>query len=269
MALSPRDQRHLWLRYQVEGYTEEIVYDFEKRLETIFGRQGNRVHILYFEGLTSNMRQDLADRLRMVYIGDDCHEEMAEDEFGAYWLGSKRVIPGKGDLSDYWVKISSGKNFLRGAPSYTYIRGPVRRLMDREAANVPYLLAQYLFRHTEGRKSGAKLSGGHFIRLLSHHFGLVCDDGLRGLSVVTSEIPLIDMGEFADPAPIQAPQPPPPPPATCKTMTKRLGRLKEEMQGLQQDVRSLHRIMERSMTDQGRFSKWMISCMAQLMKASG
>ncbi|GKG16734.1 hypothetical protein Tco_0361691 [Tanacetum coccineum] len=27
--------------------------------------------------------------------------------------------------------------------------------------------------------------------------------------------------------------------------------------------------MERSMTDQGRFSTWMISCMAQLMEASG
>ncbi|GKB79226.1 hypothetical protein Tco_0946121 [Tanacetum coccineum] len=56
--------------------------------------------------------------------------------------------------------------------------------MDRGAANVPYLLAQYLFRHTEGRKSGARLSRGHFIGRLAHHFGLVSDDGLRGLSVV-------------------------------------------------------------------------------------
>ncbi|GKD32706.1 hypothetical protein Tco_1248215, partial [Tanacetum coccineum] len=37
--LPPRDPRHLWLRYQVERYTEEIVYDFEDRLETIYGRQ--------------------------------------------------------------------------------------------------------------------------------------------------------------------------------------------------------------------------------------
>ncbi|GKB23264.1 hypothetical protein Tco_0862665 [Tanacetum coccineum] len=214
VALSPRHQRHIWLRYQVEGYTEEIVYDFKQRLETIFSRQGNRMHILDFEGLTPDMR-----------IGLHTAEEMAEDGFSAYWLGSERVLPNKGDLSDYWVKISFGKNFLRGAPSYTYIRGPVRRLchelisyiisrrgqapekvivtdlfylhsMDREAANVPYLLAQYLFRHTEGRKSGAKLSGGHFIRLLAHHFGLVSNDGLRGLSVVTREIPLIDMGEL-------------------------------------------------------------------------
>ncbi|GKC32288.1 hypothetical protein Tco_1039582 [Tanacetum coccineum] len=44
--------------------------------------------------------------------------------------------------------------------------------MDRGAANVPYLLALYLFRHTEGKKSGSRLSGGHFIGHLAHHFGL-------------------------------------------------------------------------------------------------
>nr|GFD04083.1 hypothetical protein [Tanacetum cinerariifolium] len=64
------------------------------------------------------------------------------------------------------------------------------------AANVLYLLAQYLFRHAKGRKSSARLSGGHFIRRLTHHFGLVSDDGLRGLSVVTCELPLIDTGEL-------------------------------------------------------------------------
>nr|GEV73361.1 hypothetical protein [Tanacetum cinerariifolium] len=122
------------------------------RLEMIFGWQVNRVHILDFEGLTPDMRQDLAKRLRMVYTRDDGHEilmshawkrlfeiraplvheflldffstcriedkmrldaaglhtveEMAKDGFRA-WLGSERVIPNKGDLSDYWVEISS------------------------------------------------------------------------------------------------------------------------------------------------------------------
>ncbi|GKD56335.1 hypothetical protein Tco_1289722 [Tanacetum coccineum] len=72
--LPPRDQRHLWLRYQVEGYTEEIVHDFEQRLETIFRRQVNRVHTLDFEGLTPDVRQDLAERLRIVYTRDDGQE---------------------------------------------------------------------------------------------------------------------------------------------------------------------------------------------------
>ncbi|GJQ91584.1 putative reverse transcriptase domain-containing protein [Tanacetum coccineum] len=64
------DQRHPWLRYQVEGYTEDIVHNYEQRLEMIFGRSVNRVHILNFVGLTEGMRQTLAGRLRMVYTRD-------------------------------------------------------------------------------------------------------------------------------------------------------------------------------------------------------
>ncbi|GJW46477.1 hypothetical protein Tco_0078123 [Tanacetum coccineum] len=197
--LPPRDQRHFWLRYQVEGYTEEIVHDFEDRLRTIFGRHGNRVHVLDFEGLAPEMRQDLAERLWMVYTRDDGQkgfvsyawrrlfeiraplvrgarrsmtwrqvilalglhtaEEMAKDGFVAYWSGNERVIPDKGDL----------------------------RLLG---------WGRHLKRYAEGRKSGARLSGGHFIGRLAHHFGLVSDDGLRGLSVMTHELPLIDMGEL-------------------------------------------------------------------------
>ncbi|GKE29331.1 hypothetical protein Tco_1444715, partial [Tanacetum coccineum] len=249
----------------VVGYTGEIVHDFEQRLEMMFGRQVNRVHILEFEGLTLGMRQDLAERMRMVYTRDDGQElggarrsmtwrqfilalglhtvvEMTEDGFGAYW------------------------DFLRGAPSYTYIRDPVWRLlhklisysisergqepekvtatdlfylrsMDQGAASVLYLLAQYFFRHVEGRKSGVRLYGGHFIGRLAHHFGLVSDDRLTGLSVVARELPLIDMdvvagapkaavdapaiddGGQAILAPVQAPQQPPPsPPTAGRTM---------------------------------------------------
>ncbi|GKD72268.1 hypothetical protein Tco_1330550 [Tanacetum coccineum] len=61
----------------------------------------------------------------------------------------------------------------------------------------------------------------------------------------------------------------PPPSAAARTMPQRLGRLEEEVQGLRRDVGTLHGLVERSMTDQGKFSTWMISCMAQLMDASG
>ncbi|GKA58192.1 hypothetical protein Tco_0757380 [Tanacetum coccineum] len=270
--LPPHDQRHLWLCYQVAGYTEEIVHDFEQRLETIFDRQVNRVHILDFEGLTPDMRQDLAERMRMVYTRDDRQENRRRDVAGTlcFQLGGvmrsmtwRQFILALGlHTADEMAKDKFGTywDFLRGAPLYTYIRDPVQRLchrlisynisgrgqtpekvnatnlfylrsMDRGAANIPYLLAQYLFRHAEGRNSGARLSGGHFIGRLAHHFGLVSDDGLRGLSVVAHELPLIDMGELAaedaltvdegaqaDPAPVQAPQPPPPPPAAGRTM---------------------------------------------------
>ncbi|GJS70390.1 hypothetical protein Tco_0703231 [Tanacetum coccineum] len=64
------DQRHPWLRYQIEEYTEGIRHSYEQRLETIWSRPVNRVHVLDFEGLTAEMRQDLAVRLRMVYFGE-------------------------------------------------------------------------------------------------------------------------------------------------------------------------------------------------------
>ncbi|GJY21194.1 hypothetical protein Tco_0393760 [Tanacetum coccineum] len=41
-GLPPRAQRHLWLRYGIEGYDEGIVQDYELRLATIFSRQVNQ-----------------------------------------------------------------------------------------------------------------------------------------------------------------------------------------------------------------------------------
>nr|GFA09261.1 hypothetical protein [Tanacetum cinerariifolium] len=86
---------------------------YEQRLETIWGRPVNRVHVLDFARLTYGMMQTLGDRLSMVYARDDgefilalglhSEEEMAEPGFGAYWSGSEIVIPDKGDLRDYWM----------------------------------------------------------------------------------------------------------------------------------------------------------------------
>ncbi|GJR38999.1 hypothetical protein Tco_1214683 [Tanacetum coccineum] len=228
---------------KVVGYTKEIVHDFEQRLGTIFGRKVNRVHILDFRGLTPNMRQDLAERMRMEFIleffstcrigdktgldvaGTLCFQlggarrsmtwrqiilalglhtakEMAEDGFGAYWLRSERLIPDKRDLSDYWVEIYFGMDFLRGAPSYTYIIDPIQRLCHRLISYIIYGRGQASEKHStcsgmlRGRKIDAKLSKGHFVGRLAHHFGLVSDDGLRGLSVVAHELSLIDIGEL-------------------------------------------------------------------------
>nr|GEY23872.1 hypothetical protein [Tanacetum cinerariifolium] len=159
--LPPRDQRHPWLRYQIEGYTKDIMHNYEHRLDTIFGTSVNRVHVLDFVGLTEEMRETLAGRtckMSDTEIGLHTAEEMEEDGFETYWL----------------------------APSYVYIKDPVRRLchrmiscsisgrgqtpekvtginlfylrrMDHGTANVLYLLAQFLFMHAEGRKSGASL----------------------------------------------------------------------------------------------------------------
>nr|GEU79214.1 hypothetical protein [Tanacetum cinerariifolium] len=110
--------RYQWLRYQVDGYDEGIVHSYEQRLEKTWGRAVNRVHVLDFASLTDGMRQALRDKLSMVYTRDD----------GAYWSGSERVILDKGDLRDYWMDISSDRDFLGPAPSFVFIRDHVRRL---------------------------------------------------------------------------------------------------------------------------------------------
>nr|GFD54815.1 hypothetical protein [Tanacetum cinerariifolium] len=70
----------------------------------------------------------------IIALGLHTAEEMAEDGFEAYWQGSERVIPDKGDLQDYWIEISSDRDSQGPAPSYVYIRDPVRRLYHRMIA---------------------------------------------------------------------------------------------------------------------------------------
>ncbi|GKC83376.1 reverse transcriptase domain-containing protein [Tanacetum coccineum] len=157
------DQRHLWLCYQVEGYTEEI--DLAERLRMVYTRDdGQEVFMSHawrrlFEIQALLVHEFILEFFSTCRIGSEMGldvaglhttEDMAEDEFGAYWLGSERE-PEKVTVIDIF-----------------YLRS-----MDRGAANVLYLLAQYLFRHVEWRKSGARLSGGQFIRRFAHHLGLV------------------------------------------------------------------------------------------------
>ncbi|GKF60390.1 hypothetical protein Tco_0177176, partial [Tanacetum coccineum] len=79
-------------------------------------------------------RRSMTWRQFILVLGFHTAEEMAEEGFDAYWRGQ---APEKLTATDLF-----------------YLRS-----MDRGAANVPYLLAQYLFRHAEGRKSSARLPG--------------------------------------------------------------------------------------------------------------
>ncbi|GKE42461.1 hypothetical protein Tco_1469745, partial [Tanacetum coccineum] len=249
------DLRHPWLRYQAARYTKDIVHNYERRLEAIWGRSVNRVHILDFEDLTPKMRQDLAVRLRMVYVGDDGNRHLMSDtKMGldvasmlCFQLGGVRRSM---TCRQFILALGLHTEFLRATPSYVHIRDPVRRLchrmlactisgqgqgpekvtevdlfylrtMDRGTANVPYLLAQYLFKHAEGRKTGARLFGGHFIGRLTNYFGLVSDEGLRGLT--------------------------------------RIERIKEEMRELRQSFTGLRGVIESSIIEQAKVSTLMIS----------
>nr|GEV23798.1 putative reverse transcriptase domain-containing protein [Tanacetum cinerariifolium] len=141
-----------------------------------FGRQVYRVHVLDFVRLTDEMRGTLTNRLRMVYTGDEGQELFTSHAW-------RRLFEIKGP--GHAPKKVTGTNLF-------YLRS-----MDQETANVPYLLAQSLFRHVKGRKSGANMSRGYFIGHLANHFGLVSDEGLMGLSMITRVLLVIDLHELS------------------------------------------------------------------------
>ncbi|GJU39961.1 hypothetical protein Tco_1192918 [Tanacetum coccineum] len=174
--LPAADQRHLWLRYQIEEYNEGIRHNYEKRLETI-----------------------------------------------------------------------SAPEKVTGVDLF-YLRN-----IDLGTTNVPHLLAQYLFRHAEGKKSGARLLGGHFIGHLAMHFGLVTDEGLRGLWVV-AQGPERQQAAVAYAHEANAGGP------TAE---------EEEMRDLRHDVVGLRGDVASFTIVQSRVSTWLITCMTQLMDASG
>ncbi|GKA79672.1 hypothetical protein Tco_0786268 [Tanacetum coccineum] len=130
------------------------------------------------------------------------------------------------------------------------------RSMDPGTTNIPHLLAQYLFRHAEGRKSRARLSRGHFIGGLAMHFGLVSDNGLRrfgdtwawvaqgperqqGAAAGSHEADKAGLeteeGAQEIPAPTHTPPPPPPAPHP-QTISQRIERIDEEVHDLRRDV---------------------------------
>ncbi|GJW84521.1 hypothetical protein Tco_0157666 [Tanacetum coccineum] len=177
MALPPHDQRHQFLRYEGLQYTNGDIVDFNARLARIYRR----------EGCSGNPRQ--------------------------------------GDLRDYWIGISSTGDFFGTTPSYTAIRDPILRMchrlivcsiagrsqalekvtvtdlfylrgMDVGSVNVPYLLARYLRLFAAGRKSGALIYGSQFVARLAEHFGLLTEERLRGLTVITPALLVIDMTEL-------------------------------------------------------------------------
>ncbi|GKE18540.1 hypothetical protein Tco_1426117 [Tanacetum coccineum] len=268
MALPPREQRHRCLGSKGLEYSDADIADFEARLARIYRREAR----------------------------------------------SARQILDKGDKKDYWMGISSAGDFLGTAPSHTAIQDPILRLfhrlidysisgrsqapekvsmtdlfylrgMDVNWVNVTYLLARYLRLFAAGRKSMAHISGGQFVAQLAEHFGLLTAEILGGLTVITPELPIIDMAklvrlkiyvEIDDTWAwvTMGPERQPDAAAGAPIIAKDApavdeGRLEEDVQGLHRDVGSLRGLVERSMTDQGRFSTWMMTCMTQLMDASG
>ncbi|GKE90350.1 hypothetical protein Tco_1567825 [Tanacetum coccineum] len=135
--------------------------------------------------------------------------------------------------------ISTDGDFLGPPPSYTLIRDPVLRLFHRMMAHS--IAGRSQAPEKDGRKSGAHISGGQFVARLAEHFGLLTTeawvaiaperqpDTAAGAPVIAEDVPAVDEGDQAIPAPVQPPQQPPPPPPTARTMPQRMARLEEDV----------------------------------------
>ncbi|GKE83648.1 hypothetical protein Tco_1557390, partial [Tanacetum coccineum] len=70
MALSPRNQRHQYLRYQGLEYTDAGITDFEERLGRIYSKEIHRVQVVDFQGMPELMRDILHARMLMEHRDD-------------------------------------------------------------------------------------------------------------------------------------------------------------------------------------------------------
>nr|GEZ26074.1 hypothetical protein [Tanacetum cinerariifolium] len=261
------------------------VIDANDRLARIYNRQVHRVQVLDFDVLIKEMDQAMTDKPRMSF----------------------REIISKVDLYEHWTMISSAIDFLSTFPSYTLIRGPLRRLCHRLIAfsitgsgqapkkvtttDLYYLRsmdkAYCLFRHASGRKQRAKVFGGHLIARLGVHFGVIMKQSLQTLNVEVRELTTTGIDELvrlriydrlgdvmtwvAMGLERQHARAAGPQEAVLalRTARQRLQRLEEEVYKLGKILVQQGALIDRLSTDQSRFDTLMIGHMTQLIEASG
>nr|GFA97477.1 hypothetical protein [Tanacetum cinerariifolium] len=200
MALPLRDQRHRYLRREIH---QVWVFDFEglpnlmaeglsarmlmehrdaqgwsiftsRAWRRQFDIRGPLVHELILEFFSTFREFILAWGLHST-------EEMRTANSSLYLTESARRISNKGDMRDYWIGISSAKDFLGTVPSYTFIRDPMLRGMDVGSVNVLYLLARYLRLFALGRKQGAMISRGCSYGLSLMTLGYRLEEEVHGM----------------------------------------------------------------------------------------
>ncbi|GJR10291.1 hypothetical protein Tco_0792943 [Tanacetum coccineum] len=218
-------------------------------------------------------------------------EEIVRDGFEAYCVGSLREIINKGDLSDYWARISSDGDFLGVSPSYTLIRDPLKRLCHRlrsfsisGRAQAPEKVTAtdlfYLRSMDEGTKNVPYLR-------LAEHFGLVSDEGLIGLTVIARKLLLIYMDElvrlricdrlddtwaWVAPGPerqqVAAAGAPEGAMGILIVNESRMARLEEEVHGLRESLDEQRKVMDMMARDLSRFTMWATRGISQLLDAT-
>ncbi|GKB07079.1 hypothetical protein Tco_0835312 [Tanacetum coccineum] len=260
MALPPKDQRHL---------SNTDIADFKGRLGKIYGRGVHQVQVFDFGGLTTEMAEGLSGRMLVEHRDAQGQSLFTIHAWrrlfeirGPLLGGAKRRMSWREftlaiglhtakEIEFAGFGILSKGDFLSSAPFYTAIRDPMLRLCHRLI--VCSITGRSQAPEKEicfGEKPKAMTSGGQFVARL------ICDElgdtwasvasGLERQPVAAAGSPEVDEG---------APD--------------RLSRFEEEVHELRLISVGMRGVVDRSITRQSRYANWMISCMTQLMDASG
>ncbi|GJW95238.1 hypothetical protein Tco_0174910 [Tanacetum coccineum] len=262
IALPPRDQRHMFLKYEGMEYLDTDIVDFEGRLARIHRREVHRVPVFDFGGLPDLMAEGLSGRMLMEHR-DEAGAILDLDTLGTlqFQLGGAR-------------RRMSWRQFILALGLYTD-----EEMQTRSQAPEKVTVTDLFY--LRGMDVGS----------IGRALGGLTTDILGGLTVIAPELPVIDMAElvrlqicvklddtwaWVAMGPERQPDTAAGAPAKAEDalivdegdQAVPAPVLEEDVHGLRRDVGSLRGLVERSMIDQGRFSTWMMSCMTQLMDAS-
>ncbi|GJT62153.1 hypothetical protein Tco_1005686 [Tanacetum coccineum] len=134
-------------------------------------------------------RRRMTWRKFILALGLHSKEEMAEAGFGAYLVWSERVIPDKGDLRDYWIGISSDKDFW----------GPLPLMFTSETMSLQLGILPVLIRlvSDEAMERFVKIIARELLVIDLHELAVVA-----GAPGAAEDAPVVDVGAEAVPAPV-------------------------------------------------------------------
>ncbi|GJX33035.1 hypothetical protein Tco_0242890 [Tanacetum coccineum] len=207
------------MRKEVEGYTEEIVQDFEQRLDMIFGRHVNRD-----EG--QKLFSRYAWRRLFEIRGPLVREYMLEFFSTCRMSDTELSNSGRGQAPEKGKK--SGVRLSRG-----YFIG-------RLAAHFSLVSNEGLIGLTVIAREPPMIDMDELVKLI------IC---------VAEGSPDVDEGAQAIPAPVQVPQPPPAT-APTRTMAQSLSRLEEYVHSLCGDMGEQREVLDSMSHDFARCTTW-------------
>ncbi|GJS85085.1 hypothetical protein Tco_0751626 [Tanacetum coccineum] len=260
--LPPHEQRHQYLRYEGLQYTDADIVDFEMRLANIYKRKGQSMFTSRAWRRLFEIKGPLVYELILEFFSTFRFGEavLDLDTAGALQFQLGRILD-KGDLSAYWIRISSAGDFFGTPPSYTLIRDPMLRLCHR-------LIVSSIAGRSQAPEKGLNVIVQELLvidmaELVRLQLCMKLDDTWVGVAPglerqpdvgadspeAAEDAPIADEGASAVLEPVHTPQPPPPTVRPSRTMAYRLARVEEVVHEIHDESGWVQDLAERKEID--------------------